>query len=164
MPRSRSAPITRKMSRDNLWRQAEAWFVQQQQFRLAHQGAAERQHLPLAAGQGAGGLPAAFGQAGKDAEHLGHRRRQIARALAPTGEGAELKVVLDAHVGEQGAGFGDQDDAALHHPAGVAGGLAHERDVAGAGQQAHDRVHQGGFSGAVRADDGDDLPFRRWTG
>ena len=47
---------------DHCRREAEAWLVEHQQARLAHQRAAEGQHLPLAAGQRAGALTAPLGK------------------------------------------------------------------------------------------------------
>jgi len=48
-------------------RQAEAGLVEQQQLGLAHQRAADRQHLALAARHGAGALPTPFGKPGNTA-------------------------------------------------------------------------------------------------
>ncbi len=45
---------------DDARRQSEAGFIQHQQRRFGHQCAADGQHLPLAAGQGAGQLGASF--------------------------------------------------------------------------------------------------------
>src|SRR5215813_11002208 len=50
-------------------RKAERQLVDQEQLRSAHQRAAERQHLPLAARQQAGHAAAQVGEAGKEAEY-----------------------------------------------------------------------------------------------
>mmetsp|Transcript_5849 Transcript_5849/g.22958 ORF Transcript_5849/g.22958 Transcript_5849/m.22958 type:complete len:216 (-) Transcript_5849:50-697(-) len=140
-------------------RQAQAGFVQHQQFGLAHQRAAQGQHLALAAGQRAGRLRAALLQAreaGVDA------LQPVAPALVAPRLGppaAEQQVVFDAHRAEQLALLGHQGQA-RHHAlfqrqagdvlAGEAQGRAARRD------QAHQRAEQRALAGAVGADDRDD--------
>ena len=63
-------PLARSFSsglpdlRDDQRREAEKRLVEEQQARLAHQRAADRQHLLLAAGQRSGGLLAPLGSRG----------------------------------------------------------------------------------------------------
>src|SRR5579883_2583614 len=70
-------------------RETEARLVEQQQHRLAHQRAAEREHLPLAARERAGALPSALLEAGEQLEHLPHRGARIALALPASAIEAE---------------------------------------------------------------------------
>src|SRR3982074_818071 len=80
--------------------EAEARLVEQEEPRLRHQRAAERQHLAFAAGQRAGELAATFGEAWKARIDV----MQVASdggTVAPARVGAEDEVVLDRHLGEQ---------------------------------------------------------------
>ena len=142
----------------NQRREAKAWLVEQQEARLGHQRAAERQHLTLAAGQRAGKLIASFGKTRKACVDI----LQIALyggTVAPARISAEDKVVLDRHLGEQLAPLRHEADAAPHALL-----CAERADIdlfvaahAFRRQQAHQRGEQGGFARAVRADHGDDL-------
>ena len=59
-------PVERFIKRlDHAWSEPEARLVEHKEPRLAHQRTAKRQHLPLAAGQGAGELMAPLGEARK---------------------------------------------------------------------------------------------------
>ena len=78
---------------DHGGRKPEARLVEHQQTRLAHQRAAERQHLPLAAGQRAGRLPPPLGEPRKQRIDALEQRAE-ARAVGKRG-GAEAQILLD---------------------------------------------------------------------
>ena len=94
--------------------------VEHDQARLAHQAAADRQHLLLAARQRAGGLLAALGEAREQAEHA--LQRLLLQRARMARRGAHLEVLQHREVGEDLAAFGDMADArladALARPAG----------------------------------------------
>ena len=140
-------------------REPERWLVEQQDVRIGHQRAADRQHLLFAAAHGARDLGGAFAQAREQPEHL----------LAPCGFavarapriGAEQQIFLHRQVAEDAAAFGHQrqpafDDlvrgkrgdvaAAEHHPLARKG----TRD-------AGDGFQERGLAGAVGAEDRHDL-------
>ena len=67
---------------DQKWRQALGRFVDQHQVGIAHQSAAHRQHLLLAARQHTGQIVLALGEIGKQSEHVRKRpSAELARAL-----------------------------------------------------------------------------------
>ena len=90
-------------------REAQRRLVQHDELGQAHQAAADREHLLLAAGHRPRGLPAPLGEARKQREHLLHRLRPLgARARQ---ERADLQVVLDAEAREHLPALGDLPDA-----------------------------------------------------
>ena len=116
---------------------------------MAHQRAAERQHLPLTARQGAGRLAPPLPQPREDGKHVPHGRTRA-------GIGAQLEVLRHRHVGKQRPRFRHQQQAARHQL--LYGGTADVRAVEPAlprrGQQAHDGGQGSGFTGTVGADQG----------
>ena len=141
--------------------QAEAWFVEHQHARVGHQRAAHGQHLPLAAGQRARLLAAAFLQAREQRENFLQPGRDLG-AAAP--EGAKLEILADGHGGEQVALFGHQGDAesdpVLGRHVGEVGAV--EGDAPARRQQPHDGGEQRRLAGAVGADHrGDRAGFDR---
>ena len=77
--------------------------VEDEEAGVGHQGAADGEHLLLAAGEGAGGLGAALGEAGEERLDAG------LRPAAGAGGGGE--VFLDRQGGEAAAALGDEADA-----------------------------------------------------
>ena len=142
-------------------RQAQRRLVEHQQARLGHEGAANRQHLPLAARERERHLRAALLQARKDGKDFLHARGLVALTLAPAPKAAQQQVVFDRHLAEQLALFRHQRDAGGHHHLhrGPDQRSAVQRQRAARGQQAHGRAQQRGLAGAVRPDHGDDLAF-----
>ena len=89
-------------------REAQRRLVENQELRLHHERARDRQHLLLAARKGARELPAALSEHGKEIEEPGEL------ALARGGgqmAAAELEVFPDRHVDEQLARFRRLHDA-----------------------------------------------------
>ena len=124
---------------------------------MAHQRTAHGQHLLLAAGEGAGNLLAAFLQAGELGEY-GFNVRRIGLAR---GESAHFQVFHYRHLQKDAAAFGHLSQAHLHDFVGRSVGdvFAVQADDARAGeQQAGDGAQNGGFTGAVCADQGHDFP------
>ena len=131
--------------------------VQHQQLGLAHQGAAHGQHLLLTAGQGSGYLLVALLQAGKLLIDLSDGVGDLAFGA---GIGTHLQILLHGELEEDPAPFGAERHALADDlvGGGAQQGGALKFDGAGAGlQQTADGVQGGGFAGAVRADQGDDL-------
>ena len=92
-------------------RQAERRLVEHHQLRRAHQAAADREHLLLAAGERAGRLPAALGQHRKQRKHP----FEIARALRARARQhrAHVEVFRDRERRKNLAAFGDLADAEI---------------------------------------------------
>ena len=128
-----------------------------------HQRAADREHLALAARQRAGELRAALLQARE-------QRRTRARARAASvgtrqphlrGSRRAAGCLPPACVPNSSRVLGHQRHAqhhALFERAASARSWPSKTIVPRDGQHAHQRVQQGRLAGAVRADDGDDLP------
>ena len=93
-------------------REPEARLVEHQQARRRHQRAAQREHLALAAGQRAGQLRAALGQARK-ARVDRVAASASARRAAALREGAEQQVVRTASSPNSSRFSGHQAQAAL---------------------------------------------------
>ena len=139
-------------------RQPRRRLVEQQQFRVRHQRAADRAHLLLAARHGAGHLAAPLLHARKQIEHefqplgiFGARARHV---------GAHLQIVVDGQPRKQPAVFrhmGDAeiDDAMRRRRQHV--GAFHRDRASGRPDQAGDHAHQRGLAGAVGADHADRL-------
>src|SRR5579859_2785860 len=85
-------------------RQAERRLVEDQEARLGHQAAADREHLLLAAGERARALRGALLEPRKDVQHP----LEVPRAARPgAAVAAELEVLLHAEVGKHAAAFGN---------------------------------------------------------
>jgi hypothetical protein len=97
---------------DHGGRQPEARLVEHQQLRLAHQRAAERQHLPLAARERAGRLAAALGEARKQCVNALEQCID-AGAVVQRG-GAEPQILLHALADEQPPAFRRQRQSFAH--------------------------------------------------
>ena len=140
-------------------RQAKRRLVEQDQPRPAHQRAADRQHLLLAAGERAAALISAVAQPRKQREHA----LEVGIEVGGVGHGgADLQILHHRHARKNAAAFRRLRDAELgdlvRRQAGdVAAG---EADTAFAGARvAEHRHHQRRFAGAVGADQRDDLAF-----
>ena len=137
-------------------RQSQARLVQQQQPRLCHQGTAERQHLPLSAGERPRLLAPALGEARKTVVDL---PQALIGAVASARIGAEQQIVRDRHVAEQFPPLRNKAKAALDAfldvEAGEVEAVIHHPSAPA--QQTGGGREQRRLAGAVRADDGDDL-------
>ena len=102
----------RRISRTISGAKPEARLVEQQQPRLRHQRAAERQHLAFAAGQRLRLLLAALGEARETMIDLLQALFHVGPVAAPA-IGAEHQIVDDRHVAEQFASLGHQAEAAF---------------------------------------------------
>ena len=156
-PSSFSARIDRENLVDQDRRKTHRWLVEQQQPRLCHQRAADREHLLLAAGQRAGRrLPHRIEhrKQGEDARKL---RFQIGVAARP---GAEPQIVLDRQRREHLPPFRHLRDAERHPPV---RGQSLDRLAVEADRAAGDRLHAGNgaqqrrLAGAVGAEQRHDL-------
>src|SRR2546428_340751 len=136
----------------------ERGLVEQEEPRPRHQGAADRRHLLLAARERAGELPPPLREA---REELQDARKGLWPPPAALGRaGAQLEVLPHGHRGEELAPLRDVGD-----PAGDDGGGREPADpgpvpvprARNRRADARDRAERGGLSGAVRADDRDDL-------
>ena len=142
-------------------RQAERRLVEHDELGLAHQAAADRQHLLLAAGQRAGRLRAPLGE---PREQRRARDRGSWRGGAGARQhGAHLEILVTRQGRKHLPAFGDLADAeiadAVARPAGDVGAAKHD---AAARRRLHagDGADQRGLAGAIGADDGDDLALR----
>ena len=134
---------------DDAGRKAERRFVEHEQPRRHHQRAGDRQHLLLAAGQGARLLTPPVGENGKIAVHALHVRRRMARARIA----AEPQVLLDRQPDEGSAPFRHMRNAhardlfrcAPVYP------LSGEQDFAFAADHAADRPQRCRLAGAIGA-------------
>ena len=133
-------------------------FIEQKQFRIRHQRAADRAHLLLAARHGAGHLMAALLHARKQIEH--ERQPLVVAGARLRHEGAHLEIVFHRQARKQPAvlrhvGDAEADDAMLRRFQNV-GAFHGNRPCAGP-DQAGNHPHQGGLAGAVGADHADRL-------
>ena len=142
---------------DQPGRDAERGLVEHEEFRVAHQRAADGEHLLFAAGERAGGLLQALLHARKNAEDVvailgdeGLVREQV---------GAHRKVFVDGEIGKHHAALGHMAKAAGDDLVGREGRNIRPEKVHGAGfraEEAGDGAQRGGFAGAVAADQRDD--------
>jgi hypothetical protein len=140
--------------------QAQRQLVDQHVAWLGDQRLGQHDHLLLAAGQGAGQGGQPVGELGEQLEDPGPAGLGL---LAGQGVAGHAQVVFNAQVGEQAAALGDDRDAGLadafRAPAGDV--VVVEEDGPGFGlQHAADGQDQGGFTRAVRAEEGGDLAGR----
>ena len=89
--------------------------------RLAHQAAADRQHLLLAAGQRSGLLPPALGQARKHVEDARQVDRRV-RARERSQRAAERKILIDRERWKDLPALRDLSDAQLAGRVGIEAG------------------------------------------
>src|SRR5262245_7501683 len=144
-------------------RQAERQLVDQQQFGPAHDGAAERQHLPLAAGEEAADPALEIAELRK--ELIDQRLASAALGVGDAARNRRDQVLCHREIGKHLVAFGNQYDAApgvLVRQA-VLDALALERDrpfgdarVVDA-EETGDRPQGCALAGAVGAEQRDDL-------
>ena len=135
----------------------ERGLVEHDELRRAHEAAADREHLLLAARERPGRLPAALGEPREQREHP----LAILRALAPCARqhGADLEILVHAESGEDLPALRDLADAEIAHAMARQAtdfGPAEADAAASRTMQAGDGLDQRGLAGAVGADDGDD--------
>ncbi len=141
---------------DDERRQAERGLVEQQQPRPGEQGAAEREQLLLAAGEGARLLVAPVGELREELVDAG----EVAGERVPARVAAEPQVLLDGQLDEGSAALGDVRDPEPRDRVGA--GASAERTAAEddrplAADGAGDGAQRRRLAGAVGAEDGDDL-------
>src|SRR5262249_13728917 len=98
----------------NLRRQAERGLVQEEESRPRHQGAGDREHLLLAAGERAGELCLSLAQPREQREDLVQSGPEL--LTVDPGERPHLEVLVDGERGEKLAALGDPRDAHLVDP------------------------------------------------
>ncbi|GJC99127.1 hypothetical protein ColKHC_07953 [Colletotrichum higginsianum] len=137
--------------------------VEQQQTRLAHEGAGDGQALPLPAGETGGRGPALgvvpLGQGHDDVVDVGQLAGLLDLGLGRlgVGGGAEADVEADAAV-EQGRVLGHDGDGVPEGGREVGDVVAVDEDLAlGREVEALDEVHDGGLSGARGTDQAAEL-------
>ena len=138
--------------------QPQGGLVQHHQLGAGHEGPAHGQHLLLAAGQGAGQLPAALLQAGEELIDPLDILFNLSPVLAEIG--AYFQIFQHRHIGKDPPALGTHGDAGTDDPIdGFAQQLlAIPLNGARLGlDQAGDGAQSGGFAGAVGPDEGDDF-------
>src|SRR5581483_3959939 len=144
--------------RDQERREAERGLIQEQELRTGHQGAAEGQHLLLAARQRAGGLAPPALEHWEAAHRLGKAPLYFASLGNQIGRGEQ--VLLHAQLRENAPPF-----RAMHQTEGGDAVRREARDGApveldralARPQESADRAQRGALAGAVRADHRHDL-------
>ena len=125
--------------------------------RLAHQGAANGQHLLLAARHEAGALAGALLQAREQFENMLHAGVDFGRGQE---EAAHLQVVRHRHVGKDAPAFGRNGNALAHDFVcrQVGDFFTFEPDGAAAGARVAAHGHQErGLASTIGADERDDF-------
>ena len=125
---------------------------------MAHQRAAHREHLLLAAGQCAGFLVATFLQTRE--QTVDHIKIPLKARLVLQAERAHFEVLLNAHARKDVTAFGNVSHAEGHDFVAVGFQQVHAVVHHGTGFSRHqtgDGVQRGGFARAVRTDQGHDL-------
>src|SRR6266851_966891 len=92
--------------------EAERGLVEAEKFWLRHHGAAERQHLLLAAGERAGILRGAFGEAREHRKDVADQRAHAA-GIAAMLEAAQLEVLAHGEERKDAASLGNERDAEM---------------------------------------------------
>src|SRR5882672_5411638 len=142
-------------------REAERGLVEHDQLGVAHQAAADGEHLLLAAGERAGELVAALAEAREHGEDvLEGAHGPVASAWK---ERSHLEVLEHAQAGEDLPALRDLADAEVADRMRFQAldGIVLEENASAAGRlDAGDGANERGLAGAVRADDGDDLALR----
>ena len=142
---------------DQNGREAHGRLVEHEKLGLAHERAAHREHLLLAAGECAGDLTAALLQTREALVNVRDTRLDGGIGLRVR---AHLQILLHGHLLEDVASLGDLRQTVLNDLVrrDALEVMALKEDAAHLGvQQAGDRVQNGGFARAVRADERDDL-------
>lgn len=141
-------------------RQAERDLVEQHQFGRGHEGAADGQHLLLAARKRGTRVPALVAEHLEELEHLVAPAQPL--ALGRSGPPAEQEVLLDGEVGDDAPGLHEVGEPRPHHlvAAPLVDRPAVERDLA-CGDRDHpaDRPRRGRLPCAVRAEHREHLAF-----
>ncbi len=135
-------------------RQSHRRFVEHQHAGLGHEGAADGEHLLLAAAHQARDLAAPFLEPGKKVVDTRH---QVVGVAAP-GVAAQLQVLFDRERRDDHAPFGHQREPTPHDTV-----HRHRRDLFAVEfdrafdrpMQAGDAAQRGGFARAVGTEDGD---------
>lgn len=138
-------------------RQTQRRFVQKQQLRTAHQGAGDGEHLLLAARQCSGPLVDTLLQPREEGEDA---LQILVEVILPDQGGAHLQVFHHRHAAEDAAAFRRLGNLTLHDVVRRQMGdvFAAIDDLPGTGARvAAHRHHEGGFAGAVGADQRYDL-------
>ena len=142
---------------DHRRRKPERRLVEQQDARLRHQPARDREHLLLAAGEQSGAAVQPVAQARKSVEQAAI----IGSISAPGREWApSTQIVVDRQFGKHLPAFRHQREACGRDLMGLEprDAAVVEQDLAvDRAQQAGQRPHDGGLAGAVGADHGDRL-------
>lgn len=165
MPLLCSSSIMEKISFTSRGRKTHGGLVHQQHLRTGHQSPAGGQHLLFSAGEGARQLAAALLETGEVAVDGFQMFRQL--FLIPQDVSAHAEVFLHAHAGEYVAalrhvGKAQADDGVGGDPLQILSIQGH--GTGGGCQQAGDGVERGGFSRAVGADEGHQLPVAHREG
>jgi hypothetical protein len=140
---------------DQLWRQPFGRLVDQDQIGIAHQGAAHRQHLLLAAGEHAGRNVLPCLQIGKQPVHIGETpAAELAGALEP-----EFEILPHRQRRKDLPVFRHIADAAMRDLVGPQAGnvLAPKFHRALPGDQTHDRLAGGRSADAIAPQQADDF-------
>ena len=143
---------------DQHWRKPHRRLVEQQHLGPAHQRAADRQHLLLAARERATVLVHALFQAREQAEHALHIGADV--FLVGAGKRAHLKVLAHAQARKNAPALGRLQHAQVHDlvRGNLVDALAFEHNLTLARRRdARDRAQRGALARAVRADQRDDL-------
>ena len=137
--------------------QSHGGFVEDEEFRLAHQGAGHGEHLLLTATQRSGQLRDAFAQARENI----HDHFKVARAarFVAADPGAELQVFHHGESAKDAAPFGHMGHAEAHDAVGGDAGqfTSFQRDRSFIGQHAGDGAESGRLAGAIGPDQGEDF-------
>ena len=144
---------------------AERGFVEHQEFRAAHERAADGEHLLFAAGERAGGLLEALFQAGEEREDVFASLGD--GSLVVLQEGAHGEIFGDGEVAKNHAALGDVAESAgddlVRRQAGDV--LAAEGDAAAfRADQAGEGVQRGGLARSVAAEERDNRALRNLKG
>ena len=143
--------------------QAQGGLIHHNDLGAGHQGAAHGQHLLLAAGQGARGLPGPLLQTGEQVIHP----VQIVLQAVCSEIGPDLQVLQHRQIREDPPALRDQGEPLGDNAVGGEAGdvLPLEVDASVGGlDQPSDGAQGSGLACAVCADQGDDLPFRHLEG
>ncbi len=139
------------------WRKTQRRFIQQQQARLAHQGAADRQHLLLTAGHGPRTLNTTLPQA---REEFVHQLDTGLILVAVSEEAAHRQVLFHRHAREDATPFRDYRHRFTHDSGGLPVGdvfAIKHNPTAGGARVAAQGTEQRGFARAVSPNQGDDF-------
>src|SRR6185437_8896054 len=148
---------------DDVWREAERWFVEHYELWSRHQRAGNGQHLLLAAGQCSGLLLPTLGQPRKLLEQAVHILYHF--VVIPAQIATHLKIFGDRHIREYVASFRTMRNAERKNLSrrGVRDIHTVEEDAAGSGwQQSGYGPQRRGLAGAIGADERNELTARHF--